>query len=165
MPSPNILFIFALSALISLTEGKTLSNLQSKRRKLERRGAVLSYTTTYGSFACSRDEITKSPYQDCLNLIGVFCQNTNSNNAFKGWNDCHSKINAVRDQLNINWKNWIGNCAKWLPGGDPLSAKCKDATSNIRNNEVLYGTDDQNPSKPVQVPQVVTNAINSIWFT
>ncbi len=134
--------------------GQTTSN---SVKLLNKRGTVAMY-----GFFCSRNDNTLSPFQDCMNLIGVYCQTTSP--LFRGWTDCHIKVEAVRDQLNTNWKNWINKCAKWL-GGNPSSAACTDATSTLLNNEMYYWYDENKVLKTSKVPQSVTNAVKYIWST
>jgi hypothetical protein len=129
---------------------------------LQKRLTRLSYSSPYGYFTCSRNETTLSPFQDCLNLVSVYCQSTSP--LFSNWNDCHSRVNVVRDQLNTNWKNWVNSCAKWL-GADPSSTKCTSATTQLLNNEIYYWIDANNNVQMTRIPQSVTNSVVYLWST
>jgi len=128
---------------------------------LKKRLMVASFPTSFGTFTCSINSTTGSPYQDCINTIAAFCQETSS--LFSDWSNCHSKILTMRNELNANWKNYINSCAKFA-GGSPKSITCNDATYRIYTQEVYYYFSG-GILQTAYVPESLTRSAAYIWNT
>jgi len=128
---------------------------------LKKRLIAASFPTSFGTFTCSTNSTTGSPYQDCINTIAAFCQETSS--LFSGWSNCHSKILTIRNVLNVNWKNYINSCAKFA-GGSPTSIACNDATYRINTQEVYYYFSG-GIMQTAYVPVSLTRSAAYIWNT
>jgi hypothetical protein len=128
---------------------------------LTKRLIAAAFSTDYGTFTCSTNSTTGSPYQDCINTIAAFCQDTSL--LFSGWSNCHDKVLAVRNVLNANWKNYINSCAKFA-GGSPTSVACSDATYRINTKEVYYYYSG-GILRTAYIPVSVTNSAAYIWYT
>jgi hypothetical protein len=122
-------------------------------------GVVASFATSFGTFeCCAYDPITGRPYQNCMNLTAEYCNTAST--FFTTWGDCHLKIIAVRNKLNVNWVNYVNSCAKWLTG-NPDSEACKTATNVIlaKESSVLDGITME------PIPPAITKAIDYVWRT
>ena len=128
---------------------------------LRKRFIGVQYPTLYGTFTCSIDATSKRPYQDCINLVAIFCQNTSP--LFSNWGNCQSKLVAVRDMLNSNFKNYINFCARFL-GGNANSANCQTATNVILRAEYYVWYDSDNVLQLSYIPKSVLDGIKSIWY-
>jgi len=153
---PRLASVQQLLKLATIPVLKTSGKLVLKKRLL-----VASFPTSYGTFTCSTHSMTGSPYQDCINTIAAFCQETSP--LFSGWSNCHSKILTMRNELNANWKNYINSCAKFA-GGSPKSIACKDATYRINTQEVYYYFSG-GILQTAYVPESLTRSAAYIWNT
>jgi len=125
---------------------------------INKRAAVLTFTTLQYTFTCNTTPTTLRPYQDCINLISAYCQS--ESRVFFNWIDCHTKVLSVKDKLNSNWKSYINSCAMFA-GGNPTSARCNNATNQILTNEYYVLSDGTN----INVPLSVVEGAKYIWST
>jgi hypothetical protein len=150
--------LLRLATIPPETGGK---NDKSNKKALKKRLIAATFATDYGTFTCSTNSTTGSPYQDCINTIAAFCQDKSP--LFSGWSNCHSKVLTVRNVLNANWKNYINSCAKFA-GGSPTSVACSDATYRINTQEVYYFFSG-GVLQTAYIPVTLTRSAAYIWDT
>ena len=138
----------------------TAASRGSAAPRVFKRGIAATFPSASGTFSCSVDPTTLSPYQDCINTIAAFCYTASP--IFSSWSDCQSKIRTIRPELNSNWKTYISSCAKFL-GGDPNSSACSTATSQLVSKEYYYWKDSTNTVRTSTIPQSLISAAVFIW--
>ena len=90
--------------------------------------SFMTYPTRFGTMYCTRTVNTLSPYQDCFNLVGMFCLTASP--LYENLGNCHQKVIDVANFLNKNWQNYLFKCANWM-GGNYGSNNCTSAISTI----------------------------------
>lgn len=104
----------------------------------------LVFGTSLGSYfyPCNRD-INDNPYQDCLNMLAVWC-------AYDA-NTCKSAVDLTFSTFNTYWRLYLQSCASWKNSNNYEQANsetCKKQTTYFLGN-VTTIADSPEFSKPI----------------